>query len=152
MKCLTNECIVEYRDKLEKSIADYMKMPASQRSAEAVKSMYEALDIINSKIKDNSIITPEEMTKWVNEMQNADGTTGAHWTVEETSGVGVPDGISALCWNTVMNMMYSDYFDVADRYGVNTPEFYAEMAKAFLFDKDAKQGKEKLSAYYRGIV
>lgn len=51
-----------------------------------------------------------------------------------------------------MNMMYSDYCSVAAKYGVNKPEFFADMAKAFLFDKDAKGPKEKLSAYYHGIA
>lgn len=55
-------------------------------------------------------------------------------------------------WNVAMNMMYSDYCSVAAKYGVNKPEFFADMAKAFLFDKDAKGPKEKLSAYYHGIA
>lgn len=42
--------------------------------------------------------------------------------------------------------------DVASKHGVRTPEFYGEMAKAFLFDKDAKSPKNKMSAYYYGIV
>lgn len=42
--------------------------------------------------------------------------------------------------------------DVASKHGVGIPEFYGEMAKAFLFDKDAKSPKDKMSAYYYGIV
>lgn len=33
-----------------------------------------------------------------------------------------------------------------------TAEFFAELAQAFLFDKDGPGPKEKLSAYYHGIV
>lgn len=51
-----------------------------------------------------------------------------------------------------MNMMYSDYCTVANKYNVGTPEFYACMAKAFLFDKDAKSPNAKMAAYYFGIV
>ena len=51
-----------------------------------------------------------------------------------------------------MNMMYSDYCTVANKYNVGTPEFYACMAKAFLFEKDAKSPNAKMAAYYFGIV
>lgn len=36
--------------------------------------------------------------------------------------------------------------------GVNTVEFYADLAKAFLFDKDAKGPEKKIAAYYNCIV
>ena len=51
-----------------------------------------------------------------------------------------------------MNMMYSDYYDVARKFGVNAPEFYAELARAFLMDKDGPGPEEKLCAYYRCIA
>ena len=38
-------------------------------------------------------------------------------------------------------MMYSDYCQVAKRQSVDTPGFYADMAKAFLEDGDAVDGK-----------
>ena len=60
--------------------------------------------------------------------------------------------ISAWCWNATMNMMYSDYYNTAMKFGVCTPEFFGELAKEFLFDKDGPEPKEKLAAYYRGIV
>ena len=44
----------------------------------------------------------------------------------------------------VMNMMYSDYCQVAKRQSVDTPGFYADMAKAFLEDSDAVDGKAYL--------
>ena len=47
---------------------------------------------------------------------------------------------------------YSDYGSVAIHYGVSTAEFFAELAQAFLFDKDGPGPKEKLAAYYHGIV
>lgn len=59
---------------------------------------------------------------------------------------------SDYSWNVAMNMMYSDYCTVANKYNVGTPEFYACMAKAFLFDKDAKSPNAKMAAYYFGIV
>ena len=81
--------------------------------------------------------------RWNAKMLNDDGTTGGHWTIAQTTAVaqsiGVKfDHISDYCWNVAMNMMYSDYCTVANKYNVGTPEFYACMAKAFLFDKDRK--------------
>ena len=51
-----------------------------------------------------------------------------------------------------MNMMYSDYFPTAARFGIDKPEFYAELARDFLLDPDGGGGLKKLTEYYRGIV
>ena len=51
-----------------------------------------------------------------------------------------------------MNMMYSDYYPVAVEFGLNRPEFYASLAKAFLFDKDGPGPEQKLMAYYEHIA
>ena len=51
-----------------------------------------------------------------------------------------------------MNMVYSDYYDVATEFVVNRPESYAALVKAFLMDKDGPESEEKLGAYYRNIV
>lgn len=40
-----------------------------------------------------------------------------------------------------MNMMYADYCDAGSKLGVDKPEFYARLAKGFLCDKDAGEGK-----------
>ena len=51
-----------------------------------------------------------------------------------------------------MNMMYSDYYSVGVKYGVDRTEFYADLAKAFLFDKDGPAPSEKLAEYYHEVV
>lgn len=98
----------------------------------------------------------EDTMHWAERMQNADGTTGPHWTMDQTSAVadarGIPHDIPRWAWGVAMNMMYSDYYDVAVEFGVNRPEFYAALAKAFLMDKDGPGPEEKLCAYYRNIV
>ena len=90
-------------------------------------------------------------------LQNADGTAGPHWTMEQTTAVaesmGIqPNEIPRWAWGVAMNMMYSDYYGVAVDFGVNRPEFYAALAEAFLMDKDGPGPEAKLCAYYRGIV
>ena len=85
--------------------------------------------------------------KWLLEkalccMVNEDGTEGGHWTVEQTTSVAKNanftfDHFNEYDFNYVMNMVYSDYYKAG---GGNT-NFYLELAKAFLMDKDAPKGK-----------
>lgn len=100
--------------------------------------------------------TREDAETWAAKMQNADGTTGPHWTMEQTSAVadarGIGRDVPRWAWGVAMNMMYSDYYGVAVDFGVNRPEFYAALAEAFLMDKDGPGPEEKLCAYYRCIV
>lgn len=94
---------------------------------------------------------PEHLSKadaesWVSRMKNSDGTVGAHWTFEQTQDVAKQRNINCDpndFW-AAMNMMYSDYCQVAKRQSVDTPGFYADMAKAFLEDADAADGKAYL--------
>lgn len=91
-------------------------------------------------------LTLEQAKKWTGSMQNADGTKGCHWTLEQTQEVAKQRNINCDpndFW-AVMNMMYSDYCQVAKRQSVDTPGFYADMAKAFLEDTDAVDGKAYL--------
>lgn len=101
--------------------------------------------------------TSEDAMHWEEHMKNADGTVGPHWTMEQTTAVaesmGIPEHeIPRWAWGVAMNMMYSDYYDAAMEFGVNRPEFYAALAKAFLMDKDGPEPEEKLCAYYKYIV
>ena len=89
----------------------------------------------------------------VDKMRNEDGTTGAHWTQEQTEGVRKSRGIDCdpeSFW-AAMCMMYSDYHGVMQKFGVDRAEVYAELAKAFLCDKDSKQGREKLESYFECV-
>ena len=103
-------------------------------------------------------LTKKEMEKWKREMVNEDGTRGEHFTKEQVEAVARQIGVNpsefedgVFCLAT--NMIYSDYCKVAKKYGVDRPEFYAEMAKAFLKDKDFDgKGDEKLALYYKFIV
>lgn len=93
--------------------------------------------------------------KWVTEMTNEDGSRGAHWDMQQTESVRSSRGMNEVdpeAFYVTMNMMYSDYQNVMKKFGVDRPEIYAEMAKAFLCDKDSKQGMEKLKAYYCHVV
>lgn len=75
-------------------------------------------------------------------MVNEDGSYGPHWTLEETSSVAKNMNLTfkeynEYDWNYVMNMIYSDYYGAVS----NEISIYASLAKKFLTDKDAKEGK-----------
>lgn len=97
-------------------------------------------------------LTHDEAEEWCDSMVNADGTKGGHWTLEQTQDVAKQRGITCDkndFW-AAMNMMYSDYGKVAKMYSVDNTNFYADMAAAFLQDKDAVDGK--LVEYWVNIV
>ena len=95
----------------------------------------------------------EMAERWVRGMKNADGSTGAHWTMEQTTELMQRRGINCnpVKFWVAMNAVYSDLSEVAERHGVGNDEFYADMAKSFwLCDKDAVE--DKLAAYYENVV
>ena len=100
----------------------------------------------------------KDMETWKSMMKNEDGTRGVHFRWEqvkhacEQAGIDCEEfGEDIFC--LAMNMMYSDYCKVAKKYGVDRPEYYADLAKAFLRDKDFDgKPEEKLYLYYKAIV
>ena len=100
----------------------------------------------------------KDMETWKSMMRNEDGSRGAHFRPEqvkhacEQAGIDCEEfGDDIFC--LAMNMMYSDYCKVAKKYGVDRPEYYADLAKAFLRDKDFDgKPEEKLYIYYKAIV
>ena len=97
-------------------------------------------------------LTKAQAVSWVGAMKNEDGTHGGHWTMEATEQVRKKLNIDCdpAAFYAAMNMMYSDYCKVAEKFSANTADFYACMAKAFLDDKDAQP--HKLERYFRWIV
>lgn len=151
----------EYIEKLYTKLHEAMEKPVTLGGAEEVGlyaktiSRLEKLDC-RADEPDAAAFDRETAIHWAEHMQNADGTVGPHWTMDQTSVVGDASGaghdIPHWVFGVTMNMMYSDYYDVARKFGVNVPEFYAELARAFLMDKDGPGPEEKLCAYYRCIV
>ena len=90
--------------------------------------------------------------QWARNMEKEDGSKGPKWSKEQVkpymAQVGY-HGPEYKFW-VIMNAMYSDYCKVAKKYGMDRPEYYADLAKAWLEDKDAKP--EKAGLYYKYIV
>lgn len=76
--------------------------------------------------------------KAVARMKNVDGSSGEHWTYEQTSQLADQQGITQKAdWYYVMNMLYSDYSEI---YGSDI-NMYIRVAKAYMSDPDAPEGK-----------
>ena len=153
-----------YIEELHRQLQEIMERPVTLGRAEEVTVYVDAICAMG-KLGEGHLrgaakepdFTEADAKAWAARMQNADGTTGPHWTMEQTSAVaesmGIPpDKIPRWTWGVAMNMMYSDYYDVAMQYGVNRPEFYAALAKAFLCDKDGPGPERKLMEYYEHVV
>lgn len=98
------------------------------------------------------LLDGETVKRWIKSLKNEDGTTGAHWTKDQTTQVLQQRGLDCdpLKFYVAMNLIYSDYCGAAKAVGCSNMDFYVEMAKAFLNDEDAVP--DKLAAYYDGIV
>lgn len=91
--------------------------------------------------------------EWASKLQNEDGSSGPHWTIEQTKRIMAQRNLSidpAEFWMAI-NLIYSDFSPVAKKHGVGgNLDFYVDMAKAFLEDKDA--GANKIARYYECVV
>lgn len=77
--------------------------------------------------------------KAVAEMENVDGSSGEHWTIEETTRVMEQNGIKVnkYDWYYLMNMLHSDYSNI---WGEDVAQ-YVKFGKAYINDPDAGEGK-----------
>ena len=95
----------------------------------------------------------ETAKQWASQMRNEDGTSGPHWTLEQTKQIMAQRKLSfsPAEFFATLNMIYSDFSPVIKKHGLGgNLDFYVDMAKSFLDDKDALPGKA--SNYYNYIV
>lgn len=96
-------------------------------------------------------LTRDEAEEWCDSMKNADGTTGPHWSYDQATQLMTQRNLTCNpvdFWATLC-MMYSDYCKVARAYSADNPNFYADLAAAFLHDEDAVE--DKLVRYWECI-
>ena len=97
-------------------------------------------------------MTKEMAEEWTRSMKNEDGTKGPHWTMDQVKQVMGQKGIKydPAEFYAILNAMYSDYCAVLKKHGVNTIDFYVDLASAWLNDSDAVPNKAAM--YYECIV
>lgn len=153
-----------YIEQIKEQLHEIMERPVTLGHAEEVTVYANAICTLY-KLGDDHFresakmmeFTEGDAKEWTANMQNADGTTGPHWSMNQTSAIADGMGVQGTdiprwAWGVTMNMMYSDYYPVAVEFGLNRPEFYAALAKAFLLDKDGPGPEQKLMAYYEHIA
>ena len=148
--------IKAYKAKLCEALEACMAEPVSSRSVGSCTMLMDALckaDKITME-SEASTFTEDDARRWTEHMENDDGSMGAHWTLEQTTAVANSIGVHVdpWIWFAALNMEYSDNFEVAQKYGLDRPEYYADLAKAFLFDEDGGGPEAKIAGYYYGIV
>lgn len=102
-------------------------------------------------------LTREMAEDWVAGLEGSDPAkqSGGKWTMEQVKPIaqkyGVPtEGERFYEFWAVMNALYSDYYAVAKKYNTLSADFFADMAMAFISDKDAVENKSMM--YYECIV
>lgn len=114
------------------------------------RSSPHAMGGVKSELK----MTKEMAEEWMMGLQNEDGTKGPHWSMDQAKQVMQQRGIQSdlVTFWAVLNMMYSDYCKIFKKHGVgDRVDFYADMASAWINDKDADRQK-KTAAYYQYVV
>ena len=99
----------------------------------------------------------ETAETWVRAMRNEDKAhpVGGKWTPDMIKPMAQKYGIPTegkKFWElyAMTNAMYSDYYEVARKFGITSPEFYVCMAKAWMEDEDAVE--DKTAMYYECCV
>lgn len=97
-------------------------------------------------------LTRDMAEEWMENLQNEDGSKGPHWTMDQTKQVMAQRGIKGepLEFYVILNALYSDYCKVFQKHNINKIDLYADLASAWINDKDAMDGKAAL--YYECIV
>lgn len=89
------------------------------------------------------------VVEWVEGMENVDESKGARWTMEQTEQLRRQKGLEVdpVEFWAAMNASYSDLSKLAQKYGINTMDFWTDYVMDFWFcDKDA--GEHKVMRYY----
>jgi len=96
--------------------------------------------------------TRQTADEWMSRIKSSDGSTGPHWTYDQSKQVMEQRKINcdSAQFYAALNAVYSDFGAVAKKHGVSNIEFFADLAKAWLEDKDAVP--DKAAAYYAYIV
>lgn len=152
------------RRMIEECIDQIREEGRSELDIERLAFLYIVLDHMQSddgysraKGDDDAKLTPERAKAWVESMEGTDPERkkGGRWTMEEAKTLAKKagwtlEGDKLAEFYAIINAMYSDFFQVAQKYGVAAPEFFVDLAKAWIDDKDAKEGKAGL--YWKYVV
>lgn len=137
------------------TVRDHLKEKCAQSYTDAYpRARTQALDLdMYPSDKKAAPLTRYIAEEWASKMQNADGTTGPHWSMEQTNKVMAQKQIggSPLAFYLALNATYSDLCKMFEKYHINNMDAYVDFAKAFWLD-DKDSVPNKLAAYYEYVV
>lgn len=96
-------------------------------------------------------LSEQQATMWVKSMKHSDGSTGELITMEQAKEWLAKKGYTSMSlpdFYAMINAMKSDYSGVAKMFNIMSDDFYGELARAFIQDKDAKPYKTSLYKEY----
>ena len=112
-------------------------------------------DYHNKELK----LTKSDMHEWKRMLENADGTRGAHYDMQQIMSVADKHNVKFKDFTEgefcmTVNMMYADYCHALKKFIEQDKmlECCMCLAKAFLEDEDGPEAEEKLALYYHCIV
>lgn len=114
---------------------------------------YRTSEMSMGRAKGGEMMLTEEMAhEWMEGLHNEDGTKGPHWTMDQVKQVMSQRGIKGdvMEYWVILNSLYSDYCGVLKKHGANNMDVYTDLAKAWIDDKDAMEGKA--ARYFQYIV
>ena len=125
------------KKKVERILDDYLKELEERREEEYENLRY---NVYVAAFGEHFCHDSAHMA--VREMENADGTYGEHWTIEQTTSVAEQQGIkfehfNKYDWYYTLNMMRSDYYNMFK----DDTGSYIKLAKMWLCDIDVEDGK-----------
>ena len=135
--------MIDYKT-IDYEIGELMKKPMTPGNIDMMAKLHQARKCVGDH---STELDDDDAKMWVASM-----SPSAKWTQDQTTAVMRSRGYDYKprdFW-VAMNAMYSDYGKVAAKHNMDKPEFWADMADAFLSDPDARKGK--LARYWRDIV
>lgn len=160
----TAQRILMLRAQKRKELHDqqWTRNSAMPEVRESDPEMHEYITTDKEEMNTNILLSENEMKFWAEKLMNADGTSGAHFSVHEVARaaerLGIEmKGIAMIELWIASNLAYSDYCqaltNVIPENRDECAAIYTNMGRSFLCDKDASvAGDEKLGIYYRCIV
>ena len=111
----------KYMQHLREEIAVLMERPVSLGRAEEICAYADTICALQKmdggehygEAGEKMCFTEGDARRWTEHMENDDGSTGPHWTQEQTAAVAGSVGVHNVApwvWYAAMNMMYSDYW------------------------------------------
>ena len=134
---------------IDNEISKWECLDSSYKNYQKLADLY----IIRDHLMDTRHLSMESAEKWTDSMCNEDGSKGPHWTIDQAKQIMEQREIEAdpIEWWASINMIYSDFYEVAKKHNVcGSVDFFADMANAFLKDKDVRPGKA--ARYYECVV